>query len=143
MKRGGLLALLWFAAGCGAYSGVLPASTPVTPVTEQAARGLALTIAQTDDFHFTGATSPVTNVRADVMTFSAALQALDHQQMGCSQDPAAEAGLGWVWVVTMDGSWPQNFPVLATPAPTYAPWRSIAVVLDAANGALVCLGARK
>ena len=148
-------ALLGLLVWAGADS-VRGAASPATPtpalaqatssgasVTEAAARSLALAIATHDDFHFTGADGPITNVRAEVLPFQTALRNLDEQQMLCGHDAALDATLGAVWVVTMDGDWPQNFPVLATPAPTWPSWRTLAVVLDAATGALVCVGARK
>jgi len=139
----GPLLLAWLAAACAAPRPVAPTATPLTPITESAARTLALAIATHDDFHFTAAAGPITNIRAELLPFPAALANLNAQQLPCGPDPTQAAAPDAVWLVTMDGDWPQNFPVLATPAPTWPPWRTLVVVLDAHTGARVCQAVRK
>ena len=89
---------------------------------------MAVKFATTDNFHFTGASGPISNVRADLMKLNAALQFLQDQQLGCFDDTnAAKEAIeknGWVWVVTMKGAWPQNFPLFPTPTSTWVPWHS-------------------
>jgi hypothetical protein len=64
-----VLFLLLFASGCAIALSKDPTPSPVTLISEQAAREQAVKIASTDDFHFTGAAGPVSNVRAEKMTF--------------------------------------------------------------------------
>jgi len=116
--------------------------SPVTPVNEKAARSQAEKIASTDNFHFTAAAGSISIARAEVMPFQNAVQYLQDQKYGCGYDATRDTN-SLVWLVILNGSWPQNFPPAATPAPTYLPWHSLAVVLDAASGEMVCMGARK
>jgi hypothetical protein len=117
--------------------------TPITQISAQAVREKALKIASTDNFHFTAAAGPVSIVRVEKITLQSALQDMQEQQLACSYDSDKESIISWVWVVMMNGIWPQNFPVLTTPSPTYAPWRHLAIVLDATTGETICIGALK
>ena len=69
------LVFLCLAAGCAPPRPAGPTATPVTAVTEAATRSLALAIATHDDFHFTGAAGPITNVRAELLPLPTALNA--------------------------------------------------------------------
>ncbi len=123
--------------------GVRPAPSPLPTISEEAARDRAVRIASTDDFHFTGATGPVSVVREDQMTMQSALQFMQEQQLACNYDSDKESITSRVWVVTMESVWPQNFPPVLTPTPTWAPWHTLVVVLDAATGGMVCMDANK
>ncbi len=131
-----LFAFLLF--GCGERQ--QPTATPLATMTpppaylsKEEATIRAVEVASTDEFHFTGTIEEPTNVRAELLPFEEAITNLQAQGF---QSPSAADLLPetMVWVITMEGRWPKNFPPLQDGEPTREPYRHLAVILDAETG---------
>lgn len=113
-----------------------PITTTPSPhlyLSEEEATNRAVEVASTDEFHFTGTIVEPTNVQAELMTFEDAVSYL--QAQGFQRPNAPEASPEtMVWVVTMEGQWPVNFPPLREGEPMREPYRHLAVTLEAETG---------
>jgi hypothetical protein len=118
-----------------------PTATPLATMTppppsylsKEEATIRAVEVASTDEFHFTGTIEEPTNVRAELLPFEEAVTNLQAQGF---QSPSAADLLPetMVWIVTMEGRWPRNFPPLQDGEPAREPYRRLAVILEAETG---------
>lgn len=129
-----VIVLLVLATACNR-----PTSTPQPTINEAEAIQLAVHIATTSDFHFTGTTQNPTNIQANLTSISAASEKLQAEGLTFGYDSSTYQGSHTVWVVTMEGSWPREFPPLPLSEPTYEPYLKLAVILDANSGKLIAL----
>jgi hypothetical protein len=108
-------------------------------ISEHDAVGSAIKIASTSNFHFTGASETPTNIQANLMTLGEAVQRLGQENYSVAYDNTQFSSDLMVWVVTMDGIWPNNFPPVKRLEPIHIPWRHLAVILTAETGDLITL----
>jgi hypothetical protein len=118
---------------------LLACARPAQSIGEQAALTMAVKAAMTDSFHFSGALERPTNLKAELKSLGTAAVDLGAQGYGVAWDSAAIPVSRMVWVVTMDGAWPRNFPPRLPGEAQREPWHHLAVILDSDTGATITL----
>ena len=111
--------------------------TPAPAISRQAAIDIALKIASTSQPEMSGALVTPEAVRAELTTLVTATRRLtgsDSVGAGYSPDMA-------VWLITMDGTWTDEFP-RPTDMPAPEPYHHYGVILDASSGESISISAR-
>ncbi|OGO26853.1 MAG: hypothetical protein A2136_04190 [Chloroflexi bacterium RBG_16_54_11] len=124
-----VMLLLAFVSACHGLS-----PTPTPTIDEAQAIQLALQIATTDDFHFVGAHEKPTNIHSELMSLSEVSEKLRAEDLEFGYASSEYPGSLKVWVVTMDGTWPREFPSRLPGEPPREPYRRLGVILDAYTG---------
>ncbi|OGO27575.1 MAG: hypothetical protein A2Z16_01310 [Chloroflexi bacterium RBG_16_54_18] len=139
MRYLSLAFISFFFTSCSSITSRMQTSIFSPYISEQEAVESAIKIASTDDFHFTGASETPTNIQADLMTLAEASQRLGQEGYSVGYSASQFSKVIVVWAVTMDGTWPRNFPPVKTTEPTHTPLRHLAVILNAKTGELISL----
>jgi hypothetical protein len=129
--------LVLLLAGCATAGGEQRIATPAPLISRQAAIDIALRIASTSHPEMSGALATPENVQAELTTLVTATRRLtgsDSVGTGYSPDMA-------VWLVTMDGTWTDEFP-RPTDMPAPEPYHHYGVILNASSGESISISAR-
>jgi hypothetical protein len=124
-------------AGCATAGGGQRIATPVPLISRQAAIDIALKVASTSHPEMSGALTAPENIQAELTTLVTATRRLtgsDSVDAGDNPDMA-------VWLVTMDGTWTDEFP-RQTGVPAPEPYHHYGVILNARSGESISISAR-
>ncbi len=124
-------------AGCATAGGEQRIPTPVPVISWQAAIDIALRISSESHPEMSGALTKPENIRAELTTLVTATQRLTgSDNVGTGYNPDMV-----VWLVTMDGTWTDEFP-RPTDMPAPEPYHHYGVILNASSGEYISISAR-
>jgi hypothetical protein len=117
----------------------LGCSASKTLIGEQQAIAIAVKVASTNSFHFTGTSEQPTHIKTVLGTLENATAKLQSEGNAVAYDSVTNRSDTKVWVVTMDGLWPRNFPPPLPNESPREPWHHLAVIVNAKTGDTISL----
>jgi hypothetical protein len=121
---------------------LLPSPTSTATIDEVEAIQLAVQYATTDNLHFTGTSEKPANLHAELISLSCATKKLQSENYAFGYDATTYHESLKVWLVTMNGSWPREFPPLQLGEPTREPYEMLGIIIESNTGVLITIAAK-
>ncbi|HKZ79068.1 MAG TPA: hypothetical protein VI793_19205 [Anaerolineales bacterium] len=137
MRQAIIVFMVLSLASCSTASKEQRTSTPSPFISQQEAIDIALEISSMSQPEISGALTKPENIQAELTTLIVATKRL----MGSDSIGAGYSPDMMVWLITMDGTWTDEFP-RPTDIPTPEPYHHYGVILNASTGEHISTSAR-